>query len=111
MTSRPNDDRPNYERSGRVDLLRLLPAAVVTLAFAAGMGYVWFRAFDAGLGLWLVIPALLILPVALAGYLAVGWGRCRSRGAAVALGIVATLVFHLGYCHADFVHQNGPATL
>src|SRR5262245_11452716 len=111
MTSRQILDRPIYERSGRVALPRFSPTAVATLAVAAGMAYVWFLAFDAGWGYWLVTPVVLALPVALAGYLAVGWGRCRSRGVAVVLGVVATLVFHLGYFHADLVRQNGPAAL
>jgi len=111
MTSRHILDRPTYQRSGRLDFLRFLPAALATLAVAAGMGYVWFLLFDAEWGLWLVFPLLLALPVALAGYLAVAWGRCRSRGVAVALGVAATLVFHLSYFHADLVRQNGPAAL
>jgi hypothetical protein len=111
MTSRQILDRPVYERSGRVALVRFIPAAVAPLAVAAAMGYVWFLAFDAGWGYWLVTPVVLALPVALAGYLAVGWGRCRNRGVAVVLGILATLVFHLGYFHADLVRQNGPAAL
>src|SRR5262249_23358059 len=75
------------------------------------MAYVWFLAFGAGLGYWLATPIVLVLPVGLAGYLAVGFGHCRNRVVAGTLGVLAALVFHAGYFHADLVHQKGRATL
>ena len=89
MTPRHEVNRPTYERSGRVDWLRFMPAALVTLVIAATMAYVWFLASDAGLGYWLATPVVLALPVAIAGYVAVAVGRCRNRGVAAAFGIAA----------------------
>lgn len=90
---------------------RFLPAALLTLLVAAAMAYVWFLAFGAGLGYWLATPIVLVLPVGLAGYLAVGFGHCRNRVVAGTLGVLAALVFHAGYFHADLVNQKGRATL
>src|SRR5829696_3235004 len=111
MSPPPDADRPVYERSGRVAWPRFLPAAVGTLLVAAGMAYVWFLAYDAGWGYWLATPIVLALPVALAAYLAVGFGRCRNRWVACALGVGAALVFHAGYFHADLVRRDGPDAL
>src|SRR5262245_23218939 len=111
MTARHKDDRPVYERSGRVALMRFWPAALATLLVALTMAYVWVLAYHAGLGYWLATPVVLVLPVAIAAYLAVVFGRCRNCAVAAILGIVAALVFHLGYFHADLVHQNGRQAL
>jgi hypothetical protein len=111
MAPRRSIDRPVYERSGRVAWPRFLPAAVIALFVAAGMAYCWFLAFDAGWGYWLATAIVLVLPVALAAYLAVGFGRCRNRVVAGTLGVLAAVVFHAGYFHADLVNQRGPAAL
>jgi hypothetical protein len=111
MARRRHDDRPVYERSGRVAWPRFLPAALLALLVAAGMAYCWFLAFDAGWGYWLATPIVLVLPVALAGYLAVGFGHCRNRFVAGGLGVLVAVVFHAGYFHADLVSQQGPAAL
>ena len=84
---------------------------MVTLLAAAGMAYCWFLLYDAGHGYWLATAVLTALPVVLAAYLAVVFGHCRNRAVAGALGVMATLVFQLGYFHADLVRQMGPEAL
>ncbi|HKB03211.1 MAG TPA: hypothetical protein VKD90_13375 [Gemmataceae bacterium] len=111
MSLPPDADRPTYQRSGRVAWPRFLPAALGTLVVAGGMAYVWFLAYDAGWGYWLATPVVLALPIALAAYLAVGFGRCRNRWVAGVLGAVAAVVYHAGYFHADLVRVHGPPAL
>jgi hypothetical protein len=104
-------DRPTYQRSGRVAWLRFLPLAIVTLLVAGGMAYVWFLAHDAGWGYWIITPAILALPVVWAAYVAVAVGRCRNRGVAGTLGVLASLVFYLGFFHAGLVDRDGADAL
>jgi hypothetical protein len=111
MPGQRTEERPVYTRSGRVEWFRFLPAAVVTLLVAAAMAYCWFLLYDVGHGYWLATAVLTALPVALSAYLAVAFGHCRNRAVAGALGVMATLVFQLGYFHADMVRQKGPETL
>ena len=108
MASNSDSDRPVYRRSGRVNGLRFMPAALVALLIAVGMGYCWFLAFDADLNYWLATPLILSLPVAVTAFVAVTVGHCRNRFVAVAFGVVLALVFQLAYFHFDMVHQRGP---
>jgi hypothetical protein len=111
MASKFDSDRPAYRRSGRVNGLRFLPAALVAIAVAVAMAYCWFLAFDADLNYWLATPLMLSLPIAGAGYIAVAFGHCRNRFVAGAFGVLLALAFELGYFHFDMVHQHGPEAI
>ena len=99
-------DRPTYERSGRV-AGRFWPMAIVVLFVAAGMGYLWFLAYDTGHGYLVVTPAIMSIPVAIAAFLAVRIGHCRNRFVAWALGVLAAIVLQAAYFHFDRVHREG----
>jgi hypothetical protein len=111
MTSLANRPRPTYERSGRVAWLRFLPAGLLALGAAAGMGWCWFLARAAGWDYWLLTGAVLALPVGLAGSMAVARGHCRNKGTADTLSVLALVVFFGAYFYSDMVGQLGPAAL
>jgi hypothetical protein len=108
MNLRQTKERPTYKRSGRVAWLRFVPCGLGTLLVAGGMGWCWFLVAGAGWGYWIVTAAVLALPVALTGYLAVALGHCRNSWVAGTLAFFAAVVFHAAYFHADFVRQLGP---
>src|SRR5262249_55601400 len=108
MNLRQGTERPTYERSGRVAWLRFVPCGLGALLVAGGMGWCWFLVTDAGWGYWIVTAAVLALPVALTGYLAVALGHCRNSWVAGTLAFLGAVVFHGAYFHAGLVHQLGP---
>lgn len=90
---------------------RFIPATLVVLLVAIGMGYCWFLAYDAGHGYLVITPLIVSLPVAIAAFLAVRIGHCRNRFVAGAMGVLAAIVMHATYFHADFVRRDGAGVM
>jgi hypothetical protein len=111
MSLERNDQRPTYRRSGRVAWLRFVPAAFGALLVAAAMAWCWSLLRDSGRSYWLATGALLAVPVAVAGVMAVAWGHCRNRWVAGTFGLAAAVVFHAGYFYASLIRLVGPEAL
>ena len=99
--------RPSYRPSGRVNLLAFFPLAGFALLVALGMGFALTKALHNGAFFVVFSPLLLGLPVAGAVFGAVRGGACRSRVVGGVLGLVAGLVYFLGYYQIDLAHRFG----
>lgn len=101
--------RPTYQRSGRVNLFRLLVLAPFPLFVAAVMAVCLWLAFEFGYYYSLIVPLVAALPVAAASYLTVRWSHCRNLPLALGIGGLSALVLFPGYFHIHFITMAGPA--
>lgn len=100
-------DRRGYYASGDVNWVRFLPAAAVSLLAAAGMAVALCAAFRYDLYYRFVVPLFAGMVVAGPVYVAICFGRCRSRTVALSLGVLAGAVMFLGHYYVDFVVEVG----
>lgn len=101
-------DRPHYEASGDVSLMRFVPWVLfLAVPLALAVGYLLCGVFRLG---WYLIGVAPLAAGALTGgavALAVWLGHCRNRWVGGGLGLVLGLVTYLGYYHFDMLHQFG----
>jgi hypothetical protein len=86
-----------YQSSGRVDWLRFIPLALVTLVVALGMACCLSELFERGFYYPIIVPFLAAMPVLWVALIAIGVGRCRSRFVATAFALLAAASMYLGY--------------
>lgn len=108
MSGDSESERSVYRPSGKVNWLRLPFWTLATLLVSLGMAWCLYLIFEWGWYYFIIVPFLVSLPVLGAVCLAVHASRCRSRFVAAMLGVVAAVVFYLGYFHIHMVSLFGP---
>ncbi len=101
-------DRPKYQRSGKVNWLRLLPLLLVPVVTSLLLACLLALVFAWGHYYSIIVPLAASMPVAGATYLTIRWAHCRNRFVAGLVGLLAGMVLFPGWYHVDFISVEGP---
>jgi hypothetical protein len=81
---------------------------MLVLVISGGLAYVLHFALIHGFYYIFIVPALAALIVAGFELLAISRGHCRSRVAAILLGVIAGLFLYLGHYYVGMIELVGP---
>ncbi|HZL88688.1 MAG TPA: hypothetical protein VFB96_09975 [Pirellulaceae bacterium] len=105
--------RPKYRPSGRFDVLRLAVAIPLNLLVATALG-----SLMAIIAIWytyiiVIVPVVLTVPLAVAGYYSAKWSQLRNPVIAAGMGIVLGAMMYVGQYGTKYaiLAGNGGAQL
>jgi hypothetical protein len=101
--------RSRYKPSGRVDWMRYLPLAVLSLMVAAGLAVVMHLMYEHGAYIIFFVPIFAAMFVMMFVRLAIRVGRCRSPKLAGLTGLIAGVVLYGGYYYVGMLSLIGIA--
>src|SRR5579862_2767747 len=84
--------RRRYKPSGRVDWVRFLPLALLSLLAAAGLAVIMHLMYEHGAYIIILVPVFAAMFVMMFIRLAIRVGRCRSPKLAGLTGLIAGVV-------------------
>src|SRR5216683_2549674 len=97
-----------YRPSGKVNWGKFLPLSMLVLVISGSLAYLLHFALIHGFYYIFIVPALAALIVAGFELLAISRGHCRSRVAAILLGVIAGLFLYLGHYYVGMIELVGP---
>jgi hypothetical protein len=103
---------PSYKPSGKCSP-RLVPLTVLSLLLAVGLGWV-LRSCEGNYYAPILTVGIVGVPLFIAIWLTLSLGRCRNVRVAVAISLLVTVVYYLGYWQMSYylnVLRQGPEAI